>query len=213
MRNKGHDSIRIVIADDHAIFRDGLRRLLQTEPTFKVVGEAADGAQALQLASQLVPDILLLDLAMPRMPGLETLRKLKNHSARTRTLLLTAIIDRSEALEALRLGACGVVLKESDPEVLLKSIKAVYAGEYWVGRDTLSDWARSSQEQTSEHGLTSRELEVIAEIRRGKSNKEIALQFSISEETVKRHLSNIYSKLGVSSRLELAAFASTHNLA
>lgn len=139
MPNKGQNSIRIVIADDHAIFRDGLRRLLQTEPTFKVVGEAGDGTQALQLAMQLEPDILLLDLAMPKMPGLETLRKLKNDSARTRTLLLTAIIDRSEALEALRLGAAGVVLKESDPELLLKSIKSVYAGEYWVGRDTLSD--------------------------------------------------------------------------
>lgn len=212
MPNKGQNSIRIVIADDHAIFRDGLRRLLQTEPTFKVVGEAGDGTQALQLAIQLEPDILLLDVAMPKMPGLETLRKLKNHSVHTRTLLLTAIIDRSEALEALRLGAAGVVLKESDPELLLKSIKAVYAGEYWVGRDTLSDWARSSQEQINEYGLTSRELEVIAEIRRGKSNKDIGLQFSISEETVKRHLSNVYGKLGVSSRLELAAFANTHNL-
>lgn len=139
MPNKGQNSIRIVIADDHAIFRDGLRRLLQTEPTFKVVGEAGDGTQALQLAIQLEPDILLLDVAMPKMPGLETLRKLKNHSVHTRTLLLTAIIDRSEALEALRLGAAGVVLKESDPELLLKSIKSVYAGEYWVGRDTLSD--------------------------------------------------------------------------
>jgi len=102
-----------------------------------------------------------------------------------------------------------VVLKESPPELLLKSIKAIHAGEYWVGRDSLSTWARATQR---DYGLTPRELEIVSEIRSGKSNKDIAHHFSISEDTVKRHLSNIFDKLGVSSRLELAMFATTHNL-
>src|SRR6266571_2069351 len=201
--NDDQDCIRIIIADDHTIFRDGLKRLLETEPTFQVVGQAGDGHEAVQLALQVKADVLLLDVAMPKVPGLETLREL------TRTLLLTASIERSEILQALQLGAWGVVLKESPPELLLKSIKAIHAGEYWVGRDSLSTWARATQR---DYGLTPRELEIVSEIRSGKSNKDIAHHFSISEDTVKRHLSNIFDKLGVSSRLELAMFATTHNL-
>src|SRR5881296_3396039 len=177
MHNDDQDCIRIIIADDQTIFRDGLKRLL--------------------------------DVAMPKVPGLETLRELNRNQIKIRTLLLTASIERSEILQALQLGAWGVVLKESPPELLLKSIKAIHAGEYWVGRDSLSTWARATQR---DYGLTPRELEIVSEIRSGKSNKDIAQHFSISEDTVKRHLSNIFDKLGVSSRLELAMFATTHNL-
>src|SRR5947209_1070151 len=123
--------IRILIADDHPIFRDGLRRLLESEPGFHVVGEGADGEQAFKLARQLKPDVLLLDLAMPHMPGLEVLRELANSPTPVRTILLTAAIERPQIVEALQLGARGVVLKESATELLLKSIRMVMAGEYW----------------------------------------------------------------------------------
>ncbi len=114
--NDDQDCIRIIIADDHTIFRDGLKRLLETEPTFQVVGQAGDGHEAVQLALQVKADVLLLDVAMPKVPGLETLRELNRNQIKIRTLLLTASIERSEILQALQLGAWGVVLKESPPE-------------------------------------------------------------------------------------------------
>lgn len=204
--------IRIVIADDHAIFRDGLRRLLASEKDFVVIGEAADGEQALSLTRQLAPDILLLDLAMPRKPGMEALRELAELNLPVHVILLTAAIHPFEVTCALQLGARGVVLKASPPELLLKSIRAVSEGQHWVASEVLSDWARIAKEPTSAAALTSREIEIVAAIRTGSSNREIALKLSISEETVKRHLSNIFGKLGVSSRLELALLASRHNL-
>jgi two-component system, NarL family, nitrate/nitrite response regulator NarL len=197
--------IRILIADDHAIFRDGLRRLLVSESDFTVVAEASDGKEAIALARQLKPDVLLLDLAMPRVPGLEVLRELSHDEIPVSTILLTAAIQAFEVTCALQLGARGVVLKESPPELLLRSIRSVSEGEYWVGSDILARFGQLQGRRSS--SLTSREVEVISAIRAGSSNKEIAAKLSISEETVKRHLSNIYAKLGVSSRLELATLA------
>jgi DNA-binding NarL/FixJ family response regulator len=204
-------AIRILIADDHAIFRDGLRRLLATQEDFRVVGEACDGQEALALAADLKPDVLLLDLAMPRIPGMEVLRELNRREAPVRTILLTAAIQPFAVSSALQLGARGIVLKASPPELLLKSIRAVYEGQLWMGSETIASWARPSQSPGG-LGLTSREFEIIAAIKEGSSNREIAGKLAISEETVKRHLSNIYSKLGVSSRLELAVLASEQHL-
>jgi two-component system nitrate/nitrite response regulator NarL len=134
MDNK-RSPIRIVIADDHPIFRDGLRRLLESEPDFKVIGEAPDGAEAVKLTRQLRPEILLLDLAMPRHPGLEALRELSSGSpSSVRIILLTAAAEKAQIIEALQLGARGVVLKDSATQLLLKAIHTVMAGEYWVGR-------------------------------------------------------------------------------
>src|SRR2546422_10456487 len=133
--------IRIVIADDHPIFRDGLRRLLEAEPDLRVIGEASDGAEAVKLTRQLKPDILLLDLAMPRHPGLEALREMSSGqtSNSVRVILLTAAAEKNQIVEALQLGARGVVLKDSATQLLLKSIHTVMAGEYWVGRERGSD--------------------------------------------------------------------------
>lgn len=211
--------VRIVIADDHPIFRDGLIRLIETTPGLSVVGTASDGGEALSLVSRLEPDVLLLDLAMPGMAGLVALRELNVAKTRTRILLLTAAIERTEIMTALQLGARGVVLKESASDVLFKSIRAVMAGQYWVGRSvidlasTLRGLSTASNPPPRRNfGLTPRELEIIGVILGGYSNGDIALRFSISEKTVKHHLTNIFDKVGVSNRLELALFALHHGL-
>ena len=215
--------IRTVIADDHPIFRDGLRRLLEAEGDFKVLGEASDGAEAVKLARQLKPDILLLDLAMPKHPGLEALRELSTPANATplRVILLTAAAAKGQIVEALQLGARGVVLKDSATQVLFKAIKAVMGGEYWVGRESASNlvqYLRALMESKHDEGhqkkfgLTPRELEIVSAVVAGFSNKEIAQYFRISEDTVKHHLSNIFDKVGVSTRLELALFAVNHSL-
>jgi two-component system, NarL family, nitrate/nitrite response regulator NarL len=203
--------IRLIIADDHAIFRDGLRRLLATQADFQVIGEASDGKEAIALAQSVKPDVLLLDLAMPRVPGMEVLRELSRQETPVRTILLTAAIQPFAVTSALQLGARGIVLKASPPEMLLKSIRSVHEGQFWVGSEPVSSWAKPGQ-STSGFGLTSREVEIISAIKKGSSNREIAGHLAISEETVKRHLSNIYGKLGVSSRLELAVLASEQHL-
>ncbi len=211
-------TVRILIADDHPIFRDGLRRLLEAEADLQVLGEAADGAEAVKLARQLKPDILLLDLAMPKHPGLEALRDLSVAPGAfpVRVILLTAAAEKSQIVEALQLGARGVVLKDSATQLLLKAIHTVMAGEYWVGRESVSNLVQylrtlmqSSVDEARQKkfGLTPRELEIVSAVVAGYANKEIAEYFKISEDTVKHHLSNIFDKLGVSTRLELALFA------
>jgi two-component system nitrate/nitrite response regulator NarL len=208
--------VKILIADDHPIFRDGLRRLLESEDGFNVVGEACDGVEAVEFARTMKPEILLLDLAMPRRPGLEALRELSHNSVPVRVILLTAAAEREQIVEALQLGARGVVLKDCGTEILMKSIHAVLAGEYWVGREPVSNllqYLRGLMDSSTKisrqkrFGLTPRELEIVSAVVAGYANKEIAEHFKISEDTVKHHLSNIFDKTGVSTRLELALFA------
>jgi two-component system nitrate/nitrite response regulator NarL len=218
--NKKGAIVRILVADDHRMFRDGLCKLLAAEADFCVEGETGDGDTAIQLVQELRPDILLLDLAM-RPHGLETVRKLADQPAiSTRIIILTAAIENRQVVEALQMGARAVVLKESATAVLFKCIRAVMAGQYWIGNEAVADLVKLVREITApapkrecpRNGLTPRELQVIATIVAGYSNKEIAQKLNISEDTVKHHLTNIFDKLGTSSRLELATYAISHHL-
>jgi two-component system, NarL family, nitrate/nitrite response regulator NarL len=216
MDSRRPQTVRILIADDHPIFRDGLKRLLESERGFKVVGEACDGVEAVTMVRQLKPEILLLDLAMPRRPGLEALREMSTDATSVRVILLTAAAEKDQIVEALQLGARGVVLKDSATQILLQSIRAVMNGEYWVGRESVSNLVQylrnlvgssSNAARQKRYGLTPRELEIVSAVVAGYANKEIAEHFKISEDTVKHHLSNTFDKVGVSTRLELALFA------
>jgi DNA-binding NarL/FixJ family response regulator len=205
--------IRILIADDHLLFRDGLRKLLESEPGMAIVGEAADGVETIDVARRLEPDILLLDLAMPRLNGLDSLATLDTN--RTRVILLTAALTEAELLKAIQLGARGVVLKEAATRSLLDAIRRVIDGKYAIGPESVDDLVKavrrlSNQGQAQRYGLTSREVSIVRAIADGQTNKDIADQLGISLQTVKHHLTSIFNKTGVSSRLELALFA-VHN--
>lgn len=219
--DNGHELVRILIADDYAIFRAGLRKLLEAEPGFRVIGEAANGREAAKLTSELMPEILLLDLASARSSGLDGLRELLASSLSVRTLVFTTAIDQNHMTEALELGARGVLLKDSATQLLFKAIHCVMRGQYWVGHESVASLVQvlrdlgsfaNSEMKPKNFGLTRREVDVVAAIVAGYSNKNTAQNLSVSEQTVKHHLTNIFDKLGIYSRLELALFAVNHKL-
>jgi two-component system, NarL family, nitrate/nitrite response regulator NarL len=213
--------IRIVIADEQPIFRHGLRRLLEADRGVHVVGEASDGSAVVQLVRQLKPHVLLLDFALPLRAQLEGLNGLITCGSALRIVVMVTAIDKTQIVEAFRLGACGVVMKTATPRVLLNSIRSVVAGHYWLEGESvtilveaLRKFLSNGNGSTSpkDLGLTPRELEIISNIAAGRSNKQVGQEFRISERTVKHHLTNIFSKVGVSNRLELALFAFNHQL-
>jgi DNA-binding NarL/FixJ family response regulator len=219
--------IRIVVADDHPIFRDGLCRLLALEEDFEVVAQAQDGRQVLDVLQQYEPDILLLDLKMPGLDGLATLQRLQASKNKTRVIVLTASDDKNEFVQAMKLGTSGIVLKQTATELLIKSIRKVHAGEIWLDSHTTAAVIRqfvandeapvppmpsAPTRERERSPLSQREREIVALVAQGFKNKEMAEKMFISEQTVKNHLHNIFDKLGVSDRLELALYAIHNNL-
>jgi DNA-binding NarL/FixJ family response regulator len=207
--------VRIAVADDHQIFRDGLKRLLESEPGFKVVAEAADGVDAVRVAREAKPDILLLDVAMPRMGGVEAMST--PDLGATRVILLTAVIEPGELLRAVQFGARGVVLKESATRDLIEGIHRVMDGKLLIGTEIADDLAQAvrqaGQQRDRPYGLTPREVEIVEAIAAGDSNREIAVKLNISLQTVKHHLTSVFDKTGTSTRLELALFAIRQGIA
>ncbi len=214
--DKRDQPVRILIADDHPVFCHGLHTLLQAEPDMEVVGEAADVAEAVRLARELKPDVLMLNLAAEEASGSEVLRQIANFSPPIRTILLTSEVKRQQIVQALQLGARGLVLNDASTQAVIKSIRMVMAGEYWIARENISDLIqvlrgsqKRSRKETKQRNrrLSARELEIVSAVVAGFTNKDIAQKFSLSEDTVKHHLTNIFDKLGVSNRLELAILA------
>jgi two-component system nitrate/nitrite response regulator NarL len=212
--------IRIAIADDRPIFRDGLRRLLNDETGLAVVGDAGDGQEAVALASRVKPDVLLLNLGVAPLSSLDVLRALAAIEPRVCTVLLTRAANQTDTVAAMKLGVVGVLSEDAPTHLLFKCIRAVMTGEHWVGREAVSGLVEALRQITKSSrssrppraSLTPREREVIREVTEGATNKDIAAKFALSEQTVKNHLSNIFDKLGVSSRLELALYAVNHRL-
>jgi two-component system, NarL family, nitrate/nitrite response regulator NarL len=211
-------TIRVLVADDHAIFRDGLRKLLNSDDNITIVGEAHNGTECIKQLSKLKPDVLLLDLRMPDKDGLAVLKEVNFDNLPTRVVVLTAAEDDSDVVRAMRLGARGIVLKQSATDLLVQSIHRVHAGEIWLD-DRMTAELMKAFSHSSESGLrserpllTDREKEIVQHVAQGFRNKEIAEKLFISEQTVKNHLHNIFDKLGVSDRLELALYAVHHRL-
>ena len=211
------EPVRILIADEHPIFRDGLRRLLETRADLQIVGETGDGLNAVALIRDLMPDILLLGLSAPGSAGLDVVRTTAAMGS-VNTILLTGSVDTPEVADAFELGARGVVPKDAAVEALFRSIDSVMDGRYWIGDKPVSNVAGSlrklnvARRRAKAFGLTRRELEIVAAIVNGQTNKQIAQQSSISQSTVKRHITHIFDKLGASNRIEVALFAAHHRL-
>lgn len=212
-------SIRVVLADDHPIVRDGLRKLLMLEEDIEVVGEASDGREVVQVVQETQPDILILDLRMPHMDGLATLQALQQIERKVKVIVLTASEDKNEFVQAMKLGCSGIVLKQTAPELIVKSIRKVNSGEIWLDSHTTAAVMRqfASPSEVMSGGapgkgrerspLSQREREIVSLVAQGYKNREMAEKMFISEQTVKNHLHNIFDKLGVSDRLELALYA------
>jgi two-component system nitrate/nitrite response regulator NarL len=203
--------IRVALVDDHPIFRDGLRMLIAASPGLEVAGESGNGEDALRMIEETTPDVVLLDLTMPRMNGLDVLEALSKSPKAPSVVLLTASIDRADMVRALQLGARGIILKESATRLLYACVQRVMAGEYWVAHSAVGDMVEAMRRLKAERVerptgsalLTAREQAIVAAVAEAQCNKDISQRLNISEQTVKNHLRNIYRKLGLSSRLEL----------
>lgn len=201
------DQIRVLVVDDHPVVRQGLRVFLDLQDDLHVVGEASDGSEVVALVDELRPDVVLLDLKMPGVDGVETLRLLRDRPDTPRVLVVTSFTDPASVVPAIRAGAAGYVYKDVAPEALAQGIRSVHAGHALLAPDVAALLASGEPQDKGLSELTEREREVLAELARGRSNREIARGFVLSEKTVKTHVSNILMKLGVADRTQAALHA------
>ena len=204
--------MRVLIADDHAVVRQGLRTFLELQDDIEIVGEAADGEEAVRRATELVPDVVVMDLVMPRLDGIGAIREIRAASPSTRVIVLTSFADDEKVFAAVKAGAAGYLLKDASPQELGEAIRTVYRGEAllhpMVAAKLMQEFAQTGERRrASPDALTEREMDVLREIARGRSNKEIARELGVAEKTVKTHVSNILQKLHLADRTQAALYA------
>ena len=200
-------AIRIVLADDHAVVRQGLKMFLGLDPEFEVVGEAENGAEALRLAREIRPDVVLMDLIMPVMDGIAATAAIRREAPDTEVIALTSVLEDASVMGAMRAGAMGYLLKDTHADELIRAIKAAAAGQVQLSPQAAARLMREVQAPQSPEKLTERETDVLRLLAQGRANKEIALELGIGEKTVKTHVSSILAKLGVPSRTQAALYA------
>ncbi len=212
-------SIKVLIADDHSMIRQGLKQILELENDMTVIAQASDGSEAISLARQFKPDVILMDINMPGTNGLQAIKDLKAEKSTARIIVLTMHEDREYLFKTLQFGAEGYVLKDAEPSVLIEAIRNVYKGRNYIQPNMTRELVREfnrvtlhEKDKSPDTSLTARELEVLGLITEGMINKEIAKKLYISEKTVKNHVSNIFRKLNVSDRTQAAIYAYKHNL-
>ena len=204
------DAIRVLVVDDHAVVREGLRTFLSLQDGIEVVGEAADGREAVAAAARERPDVVVMDLVMPRLDGVQAMRELRARVPRARVIVLTSFLDDDRLLPAIRAGAAGYLLKNVEPAELARAVRAADAGEALIDpvvAARLVDALADADDRRDEQPLTAREQEVLDLIARGYANKRIALELGIAEKTVKTHVGHVLAKLGVADRTQAALYA------
>ena len=209
------ERIRILVVDDHAVVREGLRAFLGLQPGFEIVGEAADGEEAVERAAQLDPDVILMDLVMPKLDGVSAMRALRQRCPRCRVIVLTSFLEDDRLLPALEAGAAGYLLKNSQPAELARAVRAAHNGEAIIDPMVAARLVHALSDRPSGSALdqlTGRERDVLTLIASGRSNKRIALELGISEKTVKTHVGHVLAKLGVTDRTQAAVLAVRHGL-
>ena len=202
--------IRVVIADDHAVVRSGLEQFLATTGDIELVGTATDGLEAVAITAEMHPDVVIMDLSMPNLDGVEATRQISAAHPSSRVLVLTSFSDRTRIMDALSAGADGYLLKHSEPEAIAAAIRSVHTGDAPLDPKAARALLESRRSTTPSASLTDREREVLDLVRHGLANKQIARKLGISERTVKAHLTSVYSSLGVSDRTQAAIWATNH---